>query len=119
MRMELVVYLVESTFFGNNDLILPVVIPAGFLVVIGGMLLVNRILEWKYTPKTFAFKQNLVFSGKSKREDKKERMIEKKVLKPRTLAAPKIEYGTHHCPQHGVEKCIGSFSNIILAIRPK
>lgn len=112
LEAGLVYYLIESTFFGNYGLIIPIVIPAAFLVVIGSMLLVNRVLEWHYAPRSFEFKRMFVFSGKPKKEEKKKGMVEKKILKARTLAAPKVEYGTHNCPQHGVEKCIGSFSNI-------
>lgn len=112
LEIGLVVYLVQTSFFDNYELIIPIGIPAAFLVVIGAMLAVNKILNWKYTSKSFEFKQMFVFSGKPKKEDKKEGKIEKKTLKPRTLSAPKIEYGTHNCPVHGVEKCIGSFSNV-------
>jgi hypothetical protein len=67
------------------------------------------ILQSK-TQKPFRFKQMMVVAGKKKPEKKAVPL--KRIGKPLQTAKPKVEFGFHTCPVHGVEKCAGNYLDL-------
>ena len=86
-----------------------IVVPVVFFIVSGSALLANRLVLRNKIQKQFQFRQVMVFGAKKK--DKKS-LINKKVLRPLQTVKPRIEFGFHNCPVHGIEKCAGNYLNL-------
>jgi len=84
-------------------------IPVGFFIVSGSALLGNRLAVRSKAGKPFRFKQSVVYVGAKKKE---EPQIKKKILRPMTTSKPKVEFGMHTCPEHGIEKCAGNYLDL-------
>jgi len=83
-------------------------VPVAFFIVSGSALLGNRLAVRSKTQKPFRFRQSVVFGAKKKNEPK----VQKKIGKPLTTSKPKVEFGMHTCPQHGIEKCAGNYLDL-------
>jgi hypothetical protein len=94
-----------------TDLLGFIFIPLGFFIVSGSALLANRIALRSKTQTPFRFRQSIVIGAKKK---KKERgpVIEKKSLGRLQSVKPKVEFGFHTCPVHGIEKCAGNYLDL-------
>ncbi len=86
------------------------VIPVAFFIVSGSALLANRMASMSKTQKHFRFKETMVVLRKKK--DNKEPSNRKRVMRPLESAKPKVEFGFHTCPVHGVEKCAGNYLDL-------
>ena len=82
--------------------------PVAFFIVSGSALLGNRLVVRSKTEKEFRFKQSVVIGAKKKEVSK----IQKKFVKGLQSSKPKLEFGMHTCPAHGVEKCAGNYLDI-------
>ena len=83
-------------------------VPIAFFIVSGSALLGNRLVVRSKTGKGFKFKQSVVIGAKKKEVPK----IQKKLVKGLHSAKPKLEFGMHTCPAHGVEKCAGNYLDL-------
>ncbi len=70
----------------------------------------NRFMpRFASTQRPTQFREVTTFGAKKKA---KRSLISKKVMKPLQTVKPKIEYGYHTCPVHGIEKCAGNYLNL-------
>jgi hypothetical protein len=87
------------------------VVPAAFCIIAGSALFTNQVILREKTQKPFRFKTMMVVSGKKKANPKKA-AVQRKVGRPLQTAKPKVEFGFHTCPVHGVEKCAGNYLDL-------
>jgi hypothetical protein len=86
-----------------------VFIPVAFFIISGSALLGNRLVVRSKTQKGFRFKQSVVIGAKKKEGSKNQ----KKIIKgSQSSSKPKLEFGMHTCPAHGVEKCAGNYLDL-------
>ena len=109
LDVYLVLALLAATYDPTLNIFGFVAIPIGFFIVSGSALLGNRLMLQSKSQKPFRFKQTIVFGSKKK---EKRALVEKRVLKPLQTAKPKVEFGFHTCPVHGVEKCAGNYLDL-------
>jgi hypothetical protein len=83
-------------------------IPVGFFIVSGSALVGHGLAVRSKTQTPFRFKQSVVFGSKKKDELK----AQKKGLRPLHTTRPKVEFGMHTCPAHGIEKCAGNYLDL-------
>jgi hypothetical protein len=86
-----------------------ITIPIAFFAVAGGGLLFNKFVPRGSTQSPVQFREVMAFGAKKKQ---KRSLISKKVMKPIQTVKPRIEFGFHTCPVHGIEKCAGNYLNL-------
>jgi hypothetical protein len=109
LDVYLVLALAGTTVNPLLNMFIFISIPIAFFIVSGSALLANRFILRSKTQKQFRFKETVVFGAKKK---PKKPLIEKRVLRPLQSSKPKIEFGFHTCPVHGVEKCAGNYLDL-------
>jgi hypothetical protein len=109
LDVYLVLALAGTTVNPLLNMFIFISIPIAFFTVSGSALLANRFILRSKTQKQFRFKETVVFGAKKK---PKKPLIEKRVLRPLQSSKPKIEFGFHTCPVHGVEKCAGNYLDL-------
>lgn len=85
------------------------ILPLGLTIVSGSALFANRMILRSKTQKQFRFKQTIVIGAK---KNSKKALVEKKILKPLQTSKPRVEFGFHTCPVHGLEKCAGNYLDL-------
>jgi len=105
----LVLLLVAVWLNPSSSVFSLIFVPVGFLAVAGGGLLVNRFMPNIGTQSSIRFREVTAFGAKKKA---KRSLIGKKVMKPLQTVKPKIEFGFHTCPVHGIEKCAGNYLDL-------
>jgi len=109
LDVSLIIALFGASVDPLADMFGYVIIPVAFFIVSGSALFANRMVLRSKEQRPFRFKEVVVFGAKKKVEKPK---VEKKVLKPLQTSKPKIEFGFHTCPVHGVEKCAGNYLDL-------
>lgn len=109
LDVYLVISLLGSSMLSSFNMFGLLVIPIALFIVSGSALLANRLILNNRTQKGFKFKQTVVFGAKKK---EKKALIQRRVVRPLETAKPKIEFGFHTCPVHGVEKCAGNYLDL-------
>jgi len=109
MDVYLVISLLAYSVKPGFDMFTFLVIPVSFFVVSGSALFANQFLLRSREQRPFRFKQTLVIGAKKKQ---KKAQIERKVVKPLQTSKPKVEFGYHTCPAHGLEKCAGNYLDL-------
>jgi len=102
--------LIESSFHSFSATLPILVVPVGFCIVAGSAFAANQILLRSKTETPFRFREVMVIAGKKKPEKKP--LVQKKVVKPLQTNKPKVEFGFHTCPVHGIEKCAGNYLDL-------
>jgi hypothetical protein len=109
LDVTLVIALLATSIHPFISMIGFLAVPVGFTIVSGSALLANQIILRNKTQRPFQFKQTVVIGAKKKA---KKAQVEKKVMKPLQTAKPKVEFGFHTCPVHGIEKCAGNYLDL-------
>ncbi len=109
LDVSLVIALLGASVNPLADMFGFVIIPIAFFIVSGSALFANRMVLRSKEQKPFRFKEVMVFGAKKKPARPK---VEKRILKPLQTSKPKIEFGFHTCPVHGVEKCAGNYLDL-------
>jgi hypothetical protein len=105
----LVVALLGSSVHSFASMLSLLVVPVAFSLVSGSAFAANRLVTRSKEQKPFRFKEVMVIGSKKK---EKKALVEKKVLKPLQTSKPKVEFGFHTCPVHGIEKCAGNYLDL-------
>ena len=109
LNVSLVLLLVGVSLNLSNVFSL-LVIPIAFFAVAGGGVLFGKFRpSGGATQRPVQFRKVMAFGAKKKQ---KRSLITKKVVKPLQTVKPKIEFGFHTCPVHGIEKCAGNYLNL-------
>lgn len=109
MDAYLILALLAYSYKPGFDMFSFLVIPVSFFVVSGSALLANQFLLSSRTQRPFRFNQTVVIGAKKK---ERKTQIEKKVVRPLQTSKPKVEFGYHTCPAHGLEKCAGNYLDL-------
>jgi len=109
LDISLVLALLGTALHPFMDMLDFIIIPVAFFIVSGSALFANRMVLRSKEQRPFRFKEVIVFGANKK---SKKPSVEKKVLKPLQTSKPKVEFGFHTCPVHGVEKCAGNYLDL-------